>query len=64
VRTGTAQVRRRRADLMRPITQNLPELGDVIEGAPSLADLVPEIPDRATVAEPGRTGAAQELASG
>jgi DNA-binding protein YbaB len=45
VRQGGNQVKQQLADLMRPITEGLPDLPDLIEGAPSLSGLVPEIPD-------------------
>jgi DNA-binding protein YbaB len=45
VRHGTLQVKQQVADLMAPITQGLPDLSDLIEGAPSLQGLLPKIPD-------------------
>ncbi len=45
VRRATVQVRRQRADLMRPLTEGLPDLSDLVEGAPSLTDMLPKIPD-------------------
>jgi DNA-binding protein YbaB len=47
VRRATADVRRRSADLLRPLTQDLPDLSDLADGAPSLADMLPKIPDYA-----------------
>jgi DNA-binding protein YbaB len=44
VRQGTAQVRRQSADLMRPVTEGLPDLSDLVPGAPSLSDMLPGIP--------------------
>lgn len=44
VRQGSLQVKQKIADLMAPITEGLPDLADLIEGAPSLQGLVPEIP--------------------
>lgn len=45
VRHGTLQVKQQVADLMSPITEGLPDLSDLIEGAPSLQSLLPKIPD-------------------
>ncbi len=45
VRRGTLQVKQQVAELMRPLTEDLPDLSDFIEGAPSLKGLLPEIPD-------------------
>ncbi|MDT7724704.1 MAG: hypothetical protein QOI21_1280 [Actinomycetota bacterium] len=44
VRNGTLQVKQQVADLMSPITEDLPNLSDLIEGAPSLQGLLPKIP--------------------
>ena len=44
VRHGTLQVKQQVADLMSPITEGLPDLADLIEGAPSLEGLIPKIP--------------------
>ncbi|WET79661.1 YbaB/EbfC family nucleoid-associated protein [Amycolatopsis sp. QT-25] len=45
VRQGSLQVKQQVADLMAPITEGLPDLSDLIEGAPSLQGLLPSIPD-------------------
>jgi DNA-binding protein YbaB len=45
VRHGTLQVKQQIADLMSPITEGLPDLSDLIEGAPSLQGLLPTIPN-------------------
>ncbi|WP_244199727.1 YbaB/EbfC family nucleoid-associated protein [Amycolatopsis thailandensis] len=45
VRQGSLQVKQQVADLMAPITEGLPDLSDLIEGAPSLQGLMPSIPD-------------------
>ncbi len=45
VRRGTLQVRQRTAELMRPLTEDLPNLSDVVDGAPSFQDVVPTIPE-------------------
>ena len=45
VRRGTAQVRQRKAELMGPFAESMPDLSDVIEGAPSLAALQPPAPE-------------------
>lgn len=45
VRQGSLQVKQQVADLMAPITEGLPDLSDLIEGAPSLQGLMPAIPD-------------------
>ncbi len=52
VRQGSLQVKQKIADLMAPITEGLPDLADLIEGAPSLQGLVPEIPEFVTEDEP------------
>lgn len=44
VRRATIQVRGQAADLLRPVTEGLPDLSDLAEGAPSLADALPKIP--------------------
>jgi len=45
VRQGSLQVKQQVAELMAPITEGLPDLSDLIEGAPSLQGLMPSIPD-------------------
>ncbi|WP_410661300.1 YbaB/EbfC family nucleoid-associated protein [Amycolatopsis sp. lyj-112] len=45
VRQGSLQVKQQVADLMAPITEGLPDLSDLIDGAPSLQGLMPAIPD-------------------
>jgi DNA-binding protein YbaB len=45
VRHGTLQVKQQVADLMAPVTEGLPDLSDLIEGAPSLQGLMPKIPN-------------------
>lgn len=42
---ASAQVKKQMADLVAPATEDLPDLPDLIEGAPSLKGLMPEIPD-------------------
>ncbi|WP_370945822.1 YbaB/EbfC family nucleoid-associated protein [Amycolatopsis sp. cg5] len=44
VRQGSLQVKQQVADLMAPITGDLPDLADMIEGAPSLEGLLPPMP--------------------
>lgn len=44
VRQGSLQVKQQVADLMAPITGGLPDLADMIEGAPSLEGLLPPMP--------------------
>ncbi len=45
VRQGSLQVKQQVAELMAPITEGLPDLSDLIDGAPSLQGLMPAIPD-------------------
>jgi DNA-binding protein YbaB len=45
VRHGTLQVKQQVADLMAPVTEGFPDLSDLIEGAPSLQGLMPQIPN-------------------
>ncbi|MGC7093262.1 YbaB/EbfC family nucleoid-associated protein [Amycolatopsis lurida] len=45
VRTGGLQVKQEVADLMSPLTEGMPDLTELFEDAPSLAGLVPSIPD-------------------
>ncbi|GAA4550629.1 YbaB/EbfC family nucleoid-associated protein [Amycolatopsis samaneae] len=45
VRHGSLQVKQKVADLMAPLTEGLPDLADLVEGAPSLRGLMPQIPD-------------------
>jgi DNA-binding protein YbaB len=52
VRQGSLQVKQQVADLMAPITEGLPDLSDLIEGAPSLQGLMPAIPDFLAEEEP------------
>lgn len=52
VRQGSLQVKQKIADLMAPITEGLPDLADLIEGAPSLQGLVPPIPRFVVEEEP------------
>jgi DNA-binding protein YbaB len=52
VRHGTLQVKQQVADLMAPITEGLPDLSDLIEGAPSLQGLMPQIPNFLEEEEP------------
>lgn len=44
VRRGTTQVRRQAAELMRPLTEDLPDVSDLVPDAPALADMLPKIP--------------------
>ncbi|KFZ83543.1 hypothetical protein ED92_06480 [Amycolatopsis sp. MJM2582] len=53
VRQGSLQVKQQVAELMAPITEGLPDLSDLIEGAPSLQGLVPVIPDFLAAEEEG-----------
>ncbi|GGP65492.1 YbaB/EbfC family nucleoid-associated protein [Saccharothrix coeruleofusca] len=41
-REGAAQVRQQVAELMSPLTEDLPDLADLVEGAPSLSALIPK----------------------
>ncbi len=45
VRRGMLEVKQQQAELFRPLTADLPDLSEFIEGAPSLAGLMPDIPD-------------------
>ncbi|NYI88478.1 DNA-binding protein YbaB [Amycolatopsis endophytica] len=45
VRRGMLQVKQQQAELFRPLTSDLPDLSEFIEGAPSMAGLMPDIPD-------------------
>jgi DNA-binding protein YbaB len=45
VQRGTSQVKQQAAELMRPLTEGLPDLSELVADAPSLAGLVPKIPD-------------------
>lgn len=45
VRHGSLQVKQQVADLMAPLTSDMPDLSEIIEGAPSLAGLMPKFPD-------------------
>lgn len=45
VRRATTQVQRQKTELMAPITEGLPDLADIVEGAPSLQGLMPKMPD-------------------
>ncbi|ONI88926.1 hypothetical protein ALI22I_17965 [Saccharothrix sp. ALI-22-I] len=40
-REGASQVKRQVNDLMSPLTEGLPDLSDLVEGAPSLSALLP-----------------------
>jgi hypothetical protein len=67
VRRATIQVRSQAAELMRPLTEGLPDLSDLSEGAPSLSDLVPKIPDYPAPepgAEPIMTSAPRPVSPG
>ena len=44
-RRGAIQVRQQANDLMKPLTEGLPDLSDLVAGAPSLAALVPKLPE-------------------
>jgi DNA-binding protein YbaB len=44
LRRAASQVRRQTSELMRPLTEDLPDLSDISEGAPSLAGMLPKIP--------------------
>ncbi|AXB46273.1 hypothetical protein A4R43_30595 [Amycolatopsis albispora] len=52
VRTGGLQVKQQVADLMSPLTEGMPDLTELFEDAPSLAGLVPAIPDFSPPPEP------------
>lgn len=45
IRNAMLQVKQQVADLMSPMSEGLPDLSDLIEGAPSLKGLMPPIPD-------------------
>jgi DNA-binding protein YbaB len=45
VRSAAMQVKQQMSDLMAPITEGLPDLSDLVEGAPSLKGLMPKMPD-------------------
>lgn len=45
IRQGTLQVKQQQAELFRPLTAGMPDLSEIVEGAPSLAGLMPDIPD-------------------
>ncbi|OXM74698.1 MULTISPECIES: YbaB/EbfC family nucleoid-associated protein [Amycolatopsis] len=45
VRRGMLEVKQQQAELFRPLTADLPDLSEFIEGAPSLSGLMPDIPD-------------------
>ncbi|HEX3789864.1 MAG TPA: YbaB/EbfC family nucleoid-associated protein [Pseudonocardiaceae bacterium] len=45
VRRGTIQVRRQAAELLRPVTEGLPDLSNLAEGVPSLNEMLPKIPE-------------------
>lgn len=51
--TASTQVKKQMADLVAPATEDLPDLPDLIEGAPSLKGLMPEIPDFTEQPAPG-----------
>lgn len=55
VRQGSLQVKQQVADLMAPITEGLPDLSDIIAGAPSLEGLLPTFPDFLAEEEPAVT---------
>src|SRR5205807_463187 len=44
-RRGVTQIRQQANDLMKPLTEGLPDLSDLVSGAPSLAALVPKLPE-------------------
>jgi hypothetical protein len=44
-RRGVAQVRQQANELMKPLTEGLPDLSDLVAGSPSLAALVPKLPE-------------------
>lgn len=45
VRRAAAQVQQRLTELMSPITGGMPDLADLVEGAPSLKGLIPNLPE-------------------
>lgn len=45
LQAATVQVKSQMADLLSPVTQDLPDLSDLIDGAPSLKGLMPKMPD-------------------
>jgi DNA-binding protein YbaB len=45
VRQAARQVRTQSADLLRPLTEGLPDLSDLTGSGPSLADALPKIPE-------------------
>lgn len=64
VRQGSLQVKQKIADLMAPITEGLPDLADLIEGAPSLQGLVPQIPEFLVEDEQPRPESFEDPAAG
>ncbi|WP_243789328.1 YbaB/EbfC family nucleoid-associated protein [Saccharopolyspora gloriosae] len=52
VRRASAQVQQRLTELMSPITEGMPDLADLVEGAPSLKGLVPTLPEPPEPAAP------------
>src|SRR5947209_19173886 len=44
-RRGVTQIRQQANELMKPLTEGLPDLSDLVSGAPSLAALVPKLPE-------------------
>lgn len=47
VRTGSTQVRQQVAELMAPLSEGMPDLSDLVDGAPSLRGLMPDLPKQA-----------------
>jgi DNA-binding protein YbaB len=52
VHTAAMRVKKAMSDMVAPVTQDLPDLSDLVEGAPSLRGLMPEMPDFSEVSEP------------
>jgi hypothetical protein len=45
IRQATMRVRGQRAEVLRPLTENLPDVSDLVPGAPSLREMLPSIPE-------------------
>ncbi|SFS93145.1 YbaB/EbfC family nucleoid-associated protein [Saccharopolyspora flava] len=54
VHAASAQVKKQMADLVAPVTEDLPDLPDLIDGAPSLKGLLPEMPDLSEPSAPAQ----------
>ena len=45
VHTASTQVKQSMAELVGPVTEDLPDLSELVDGAPSLRGLMPKMPD-------------------